>query len=80
MPVNYVTVSQALLRARPNTHSTKLDVSRPGRGVTLYCWVDGGPGDGGYIWFKTHPWGSRFTGWMRADLLHWGSYPYPRHC
>lgn len=79
-PVNYVTVRDALLRAQPNRTSTKLDVSQPGRGLTLYCYVYGGPGDGGLVWFKTHPWGSRFTGWMRAELLKWGSYPRPGRC
>jgi|SRR6266498_2253436 len=80
LPVNRVKVRDALLRAQPNRTSTKLDVSQPGRGLTLYCWVDGGPGDGGYIWFKTHPWGSRDTGWMRADLVHRGSDPCPGRC
>lgn len=80
LPVNRVKVRDALLRSQPNRNSTKLDVSQPGRGLTLYCWVDGGPGDGGLIWFRTHPWGSRYTGWMRADLVHWGSYPNPGRC
>src|SRR5262245_33180346 len=80
LPVNRVKVRDALLRSQPNRTSTKLDVSQPGRGLTLYCWVPGGSGDGGLIWFKTHPWGSRFIGWMRADLVHWGSYPYPGRC
>lgn len=79
-PVNYVKVTDALLRAQPNRTSTKLDVSQPGRGLDLYCYVYGGSGDGGLVWFKTHPWGSRYTGWMRADLLRWGSYPHPGRC
>ncbi|MFL6125472.1 hypothetical protein [Actinophytocola sp.] len=80
LPVNRVKVRDALLRSQPTRNSTKLDVSQPGRGLTLYCWVPGGSGDGGLIWFRTHPWGSRYTGWMRADLVHWGSYPNPGRC
>ncbi|WP_018687051.1 hypothetical protein [Actinokineospora enzanensis] len=79
MPVNYVKVSDALLRSQPNTRSTKLDVSQYGRGVDLYCWVDY-TDTSRYVWFYVHPWGSRYTGYMRADLIHWGSYPNPGRC
>src|SRR4051812_29651031 len=41
--VNTVKVTDALLRAQPNTSSTKLDVSQPGRVVDLYCWVANPP-------------------------------------
>jgi hypothetical protein len=73
-----VRVTDALLRARPTTQSTKLDVSQPPRGVDVYCWADySDPSH--YIWFKAHPWGSRYTGWMRADLLHRPG-PLPPKC
>ena len=77
LPVNYVKVSEALLRAQPNRHSTKLDVSQRGRGVTLYCWHDY-TDVSHYIWYRTHPWGSKYTGWMRADLIHRGSKLPPK--
>lgn len=77
LPVNYVTATDALLRAQPNRHSTKLDVSQPGRGVTLYCWHDY-TDVSHYVWFRTHPWGSKYTGWMRADLIHRGSKLPPK--
>jgi hypothetical protein len=76
--VNTVKVTDALVRSEPNTHSTKLDVVQRGNGVDLYCWVSGGSGN--YIWFRAHPWGSRFTGWMRADLINWATYPAPYRC
>lgn len=76
---NFVKVNNALLRAQPNTRSAKLDVSHFGRNVTLYCWVD--PTDSSkYVWFRVHPHGSKYTGWMRADLIYWGTYPQPGRC
>lgn len=75
--VNTVKVTDALLRAEPNSDSTKLDVSQPGRGVDLFCWVAPGPG---HVWFRAHPHGSPFTGWMRADLINWATYPAPGPC
>jgi hypothetical protein len=73
-----VKVRDALLRAQPNRNSTKLDVSQPGRLVTVYCWHDYTDASH-YIWFKSHPHGSKFTGWMRADLLNRPG-PLPPKC
>ncbi len=73
-----VRVTDALLRAQPNTRSTKLDVSQPPRGVDVYCWTDYSDASH-YVWFKAHPWGSRYTGWMRADLLYRPG-PLPPRC
>ncbi|MGW4528386.1 hypothetical protein [Amycolatopsis sp. NPDC004378] len=78
--VNTVKVTDALLRSEPNTTSTKLDVSQPGRVVDLYCWVQNPPTGAYYIWFKAHPQGSKYTGWMRADLINWATYPSPGRC
>lgn len=76
--VAYVKVTNALLRAQPNTQSTKLDVSQPGRAVDVYCWHDY-TDVSHYVWFKSHPHGSKFTGWMRADLLR-RTGPLPPKC
>jgi hypothetical protein len=76
--VAYVKVTNALLRAQPNTSSTKLDVSQPGRAVDVYCWHDY-TDVSHYVWFKSHPHGSKFTGWMRADLLR-RTGPLPPKC
>lgn len=73
-----VKVTDALLRSQPNTRSTKLDVSQPPRGVDIYCWHDY-TDVSHYVWFKAHPWGSRYTGWMRADLLY-RTGPLPPRC
>lgn len=73
-----VKVTNALLRAQPNTSSTKLDVSQPGRLVDVYCWHDY-TDVSHYVWFKSHPHGSKFTGWMRADLLR-RTGPLPPKC
>jgi hypothetical protein len=77
--LNTVKVTDALLRAQPNTSSTKLDVSQPGRVVDLYCWHDY-TDSSHYVWFKAHPHGSKYTGWMRADLINWATYPNPGRC
>ncbi len=79
LPTNHVKVNDALLRSQPNRNSTKLDVAQRGRGVTIYCWHDY-TDSSHFIWFRVHPWGSRYTGWMRGDLIHWGSYPNPGQC
>jgi hypothetical protein len=76
--IAYVKVTNALLRAQPNTSSTKLDVSQPGRAVDVYCWHDY-TDVSHYVWFKSHPHGSKFTGWMRADLLR-RTGPLPPKC
>lgn len=73
-----VKVRDALLRAQPNRNSTKLDVSQPGRLVDVYCWHDYTDASH-YVWFKSHPHGSKFTGWMRADLLR-RTGPLPPKC
>jgi hypothetical protein len=75
--INTVKVTDALLRSQPNIFSTKLDVAQRGQGIDLYCWVHPG---GDYIWFWAHPWGSRYTGYMRADLISWATYPSPYQC
>lgn len=73
-----VKVTNALLRAQPNTSSTKLDVSQPGRKVTVYCWHDYTDASH-YVWFWSYPHGSKFHGWMRADLLK-RTGPFPPKC
>src|ERR1700741_3477553 len=60
-PVHYVTVTNALLRARPTRNSTALDASGPGRGVTIYCWHDY-TDSSHLVWFRVNPWGSRYIG------------------
>ena len=73
---NWVQVTAAHLRSSPTMWSTRLDTARYGQGIDLYCWRPGADSSP-YVWFFAHPWGSRHAGWMRADLVHNGTYPHP---